>query len=177
MSSVAPMDRWRSWSGATASFALLTIGLGVVLLGSLVFRDELPVPPTPAPPAVLIDVVGASIGPEVSDNGTFWTIDSSPAAVRLSNTTGSPRSVELRARFVDGPCGNGAVIEHAVGDTTRTARLERFGSVDVSLGTIDLGALRTVTVSLTALHAPCAPIGGDPRSISFQIYDLRADES
>lgn len=170
------MERRWGMNGVTALFAALTIGLGAVLMGSLVFRDELPVPPTPDPPPVLIEVVGASIGPEVSDNGTFWTIDAAPAAVRLSNTSGSPKRVDLGARFVDGPCGNGAVIDYSVDQSTKTARLERFGSVDLDVEGIDLGALESVTVSLTPVGTACDPTDGDPRSIYFQIYDLHVTD-
>ncbi len=155
----------------------LTVGLGVVLLGSLAVRDELPIPPTPTPTPIVIAVDGASIGSETADGAPFWTIDASAATISIGNTTAVPINAVLRFLAVDGPCGEGGTITLEGVGSPQEIELEPGGATDVQVPDVSVGPLDAVTVTLTPDGPACDPVGDDPRSIHFQLLAVEASAS
>jgi hypothetical protein len=168
--------RWDALRGTIRPEAALTIGLAVVLVGTLWWRDELPVPATPEPPPVSIDVDGASIGPEQNDAGRFWTIDAEAMTVTVTNTTTTTQDVTVSFRVRDAPCGRRGqvtVTEATTGGRWQSS-IPTDGLLDVRLDPIEIPPLSSVEVRTESDVAPCPPVGGDPRSILFQVFDLQA---
>lgn len=168
--------RWDALRGTIRPEAALTIGLAVVLVGTLWWRDELPVPATPAPPPVSIDVDGASIGPEQNDAGRFWTIDAEAMTVTVTNTTTTTQDVTVSFRVRDAPCGRGGqvTVTEATSGGRWQSSIPADGLLEVRLDPIEIPPLSSVAVRTESDVAPCPPVGDDPRSILFQVFDLQA---
>lgn len=156
--------------------AALTVGLGAALIGLLWWRDELPAPTVEDPPPLLVEVDGASIGAERSDAGPFWTIDADAMTITVTNTRTTVQDVVVSFDLLDGPCGRRGeltVTEVASGDRWRSM-IPTAGTLDVRMDPIEVPPMSSVEIRAESDASPCPPIGDDPRSILFQVFDLQA---
>lgn len=154
--------------------AVVTSVLAVALLVGLVVRDQLPTPPTPAPPLFVLDMDGASIGSEVGDSGTFWTIDGDVASITIVNTSARAAKAAVSVRLVDGPCASGREVSFRRVGLDRTVRIPAGDATTVVLPAVEVPPLGRSVIELEASGPACAPVGADPRSIFFQAFALTA---
>ncbi|MEO6653670.1 MAG: hypothetical protein ABIP17_13540 [Ilumatobacteraceae bacterium] len=153
--------------------AVATGALASILLVALAIRDELPPPPTPTPSRFLVDVKGASIGGETREGGVFWTIDGAVAYITVTNTAAVRGSPAIAFRVVDGPCAAGQTVEIRGIPDTWTVHVDPGGSADVLVDGLAIAAFGEVVVEARPTLPACAPSGADPRSIAFQLYDIK----
>lgn len=154
--------------------AVATTGLALALLFALVTRDDFRPPPTPVAPQFVLEVTGASIGSETSERGTFWTIDARAASVTVSNTKGEDASARVRFLLVDGPCGGGQSVEVDSSAFAGTVVIPPGGATEVLLDEVEITSFGKTEIMLESTSPACPPFATDPRSISFQIYELDA---
>lgn len=155
--------------------AAVTVVVAVALLIGLIARDELPTPPTPTPPLFVLDMDGASIGSESNSSGTFWSIDAATASITIVNTSSEMAEASVSLRLVDGPCGSGAVVSFRHPGIDRTVRVPAGDAASVVLPAVEVPPLGRTEIDVETSGPPCDPVGADPRSIHFQVFELTAN--
>ena len=94
--------------------------------------------------------------------------------ISVVNTSTAPADASVSFRIVDGPCGEGNLIELSGTGIRTDVRVPAGDGVTVSLPAVEVPALGRAMIELEATRPSCPPSGADPRSITFQVFTLTA---
>ena len=158
------MNGERSWR----LNALLTVGLGVVLVVVLIVRPPFGLPAIAVPTGVSAVVESGTTGAQGDESGVYWWITTPEATIRVVNNDPTRATIELRLTLTNGPCPTTREVEI----DGRSTELEPGGADRLVIEQIELDAFQRQKFVLRTDGAPCAPTATEPRELYLEVSEL-----